>query len=116
MNDEASRLVHHQEVLVLVDYGDGDVLGRESFLRQPRLDELPASDFVRRRGFLTVYEQVTLPDEALHEAAAEPETKGGKPVQTFSGFRGFYPETFGWHTAKVDTRIDSHALLRLWYG
>jgi hypothetical protein len=32
MNDEASRLVHHQNVLVFEDHGDGNVLGRESFL------------------------------------------------------------------------------------
>ena len=40
----------------------------------------------------------------------------GQPVETFSGFRGFYPETLGWHTAIVDLRIASRALLRLAYG
>jgi len=74
MNDEASWLVHHQEVLVLEDHGDGKVLGREPFLGKPGLDELPVPDLERRRSFLAVYEQVTFSDEALHEAAANPET------------------------------------------
>jgi hypothetical protein len=38
-----------------------------------------------------------VPDQALHEAPAEPETLGGQPVETLPGFRGFYPEAFGWH-------------------
>ena len=32
MNDEASRLVHHQDRFVLEDYGNGDILRRESLL------------------------------------------------------------------------------------
>jgi hypothetical protein len=116
MNDEASWFVHHEDVLVFEDYGDGNVFRRDSFFGEPRLDELAVPDLVRRRSFLAVYEQLTLHDEALHYAAAEPETTGGQPVETISDFRWFYPETLGRHTAIVDTRIASRALLRLWYG
>ena len=97
MNDEAGRLVHHQNVLVLEDHADGYVLERESFLGKLGLDELPVSDLIRRRNFLTVYEQVTFSDEALHEAAAAPETSGGEPVETLPSFRRFCPEALGVH-------------------
>ena len=97
MNDEASRLVHHQDVPVLEDNGDGNVLGREFFLGKLGLDELPVPDLVRRRNVLAVYEQVTRSDEALHEAAAQPETTGGQPVETLPCFPRFYPETLDLH-------------------
>jgi hypothetical protein len=84
-------------VLVLEDHGDGNILGRESFLGKLGLDELPVPDLVRRRNFLAVYEQVTFSDEALHEAAAQPETSGGEPVETLPYFRRFYPEALGLH-------------------
>src|SRR4051812_30181486 len=106
MNDETGRFVHDQDGFVLVDYRDRDVLRREPFLRQPGFYELPVSDLVGRRGFLTVDEQVTVSDQALHEAPAQVETPRGQPVEAFSGFRGLYIEAFGRHPAMRGARTE----------
>src|SRR5918994_3226152 len=95
MHHEPCRFIHDQDVLVLEDYGDGDLLGRETILRYARLHPLSAADPVGRHCFPAIDEQEVLRDQALHEAAADPQPPGGKPVDTLPGLRGVYPEVPG---------------------
>lgn len=95
MHHEPCRFIHNQDVLVLEDYGDGDLLWREVILGDARFDALSAADPVGRRGFPTIDEQEVLRDQALHEATADAEPPGGKPVDTLPGLCGVYSEVPG---------------------
>src|SRR5215210_2511295 len=101
MHHEARWLVDDQDVLVLEDYGNGYIFGREALLRDPRLDALSAAHFVRRRDFLAIDEQVILFDQSLYETTAHAETSRGQRVETLSGLCGAYIEGSGGHPAKA---------------
>src|SRR5215210_2410008 len=92
MYHEPCGLVHDQDVLVLEDYGDGDLLRRESLLGNPRLDVLSPAHLEGRRSSLAVDEQEVLRDQALDGAPTDAETPGGEPVETLSGLGRVYPE------------------------
>src|SRR5215207_5383775 len=97
VHHEPRGLVHNQDVFVFEDYGDGDLLGRESFLGDLRLDALPAAHLERRSDRFTLDKQSIVLDQPPHEAPAHPEAPGGEPVEAFSGLGRVYIEASGRH-------------------
>jgi hypothetical protein len=56
---------------------------------------LSAADPVGRRGIFAIDQQEVLRDQALHEAAADAEPPGGKPVDTLPDLCEVYSEIPG---------------------
>ena len=112
MHHEASRLVDDQDVLVLENYGNGYILGREALLRDPRLDALSAAHSVGWRDLSTIEEQEILFDQASYATTAQAETPRGQRVETLTGLCGVYIEGSGRHTAKASARAGSRPYSR----
>jgi len=92
VHHEPCRFVHYQDVLILEDDGYGDLFGGEIVLGDMRFYGLSAADPVGRRDFAAIDEQEILLDESPHEATADPEPPGGKPVDALPGFCRVYSE------------------------
>src|SRR5215213_2848404 len=106
MHHEARGLVDDQDVLVLEDYGNGYLFGREAFLRNLSLDTLSAAHSVGRRELLSIYEQEMLFDQSFCATTAHAETPRGQRVESLSGLCGVYIEGSGGHPAKAGTRLE----------
>src|SRR5919112_1920320 len=112
MCHETRGLVDNQDVLVLEDYGNGYIFGREALLRDLRIDTLPAAYSVRRRELLSIDEQEVLFYQTFYATTAKAETPRGQRVESLSGLCGVYIEGSGGHPAKAGSRLESRPYSR----
>jgi hypothetical protein len=88
--DETGGLVHHQEVLVLEDHGDGNILGLGALVDEPGLDALTAADLAGRGGcFVAVEAYQTVFDHAPRRTPAHVEALGDQAIQPLPGLPRF---------------------------